>query len=206
VSIGSVSDTVWLSIRPANGDIFTMRADSESVAAWADGPTLITDQAIVFVALPPDSSTYLVKGVHGTRRDSIRLSADSARAVFAAMHGAIPTYASPQHAYLRFQVQRHAVIIRGTHVPEYPESLRTNHMGGSAWARFVVDSTGRVDARSITIVSSTHPQISQAVRDGLKGMRFQPAQIDGRNVAEIVDLGFRFFPPSNLDIQIMDQQ
>ncbi|HTD60735.1 MAG TPA: TonB family protein [Gemmatimonadaceae bacterium] len=205
VSVGSVNDTVWLSIRPANGDLFTIRADTATMAAWADSPALITDQAIAFVPLPPDSSVYFVRGVLGTQRDSIQLSADSARAVFAAMHGATPGFTPSAHAFLRFQVKRGATLIHGTRVPEYPESLRSNNMGGVAWARFVVDSTGRVDTHSITIVSSTHPQISQAIQSGLKETRFQPAQIDGRNVAEVVDMEFRFFLPANLDIEPMDR-
>jgi TonB family protein len=204
VSVGSVNDTVWLSIRPTNGDLFTIRADTATMAGWADSPALFTDQAIVFVPLPPDSSAYLVRGVHGTQRDSIHLSADSARAVFAAMRGATPSFTPSDHAFLRFQVQRGATPIPGTRVPEYPEWLRSNSMGGLAWARFIVDSAGRVDTHSITIVSSTHPRISQAIETGLKDTRFRPAQIDGRNVAEVVDIGFRFRLPAIIDIELMD--
>jgi hypothetical protein len=205
VSVGSVNDTVWLSIRPANGDIFTIRADTATMAGWADSPALFTDQAIVFVPVPPDSSAYLVRGVHGTQRDSIHLSADSARAVFAVMRGATPSFTPSDHAFLRFQVQRGATLIRGTRVPEYPGRLRANSMAGLAWARFIVDSTGRVDTHSITIVSSTLSQISQAIETGLDDTRFRPAQIDGRNVAEVVDIEFRFFPPGVIDIEAMDR-
>jgi TonB family protein len=205
VSVGSVNDTVWLSIKPANGDIFTIRADTATMAAWADGPALFTDQAIAFVPLAPDSSAYFVRGVQGARRDSIQLSADSARAVFAAMRGETPSFTPSERAFLRFQVTRGATLIRGTHVPEYPERLRSNNMGGVAWARFVVDSTGRVDTHSITIVASTHPQISHAVQTGLTETRFQPAQIDGRNVAEVVDIKFLFLLPAILDIEPMDR-
>ena len=205
VSVGSVGDTIWLSINPANGDLFTMRADSESMAAWADNPAAITDQAIIFVPLPADSTTYVVKGVQGSRRDSIQLSADSARAVFAAMRGAMPLYTPRSHAYLRFQVQRGATLVFRTHVPEYPETLRSKGSSATAWARFVVDSAGRVDTHSITIVSSTNSLASSAIRDGLGSTRFQPAQLDGRNVAEIVDMEFRFIPPGTIDLEPMDR-
>jgi TonB family protein len=204
VWVASISDTVWLSVQPANGDVFTMRADSQSMADWAGSPALFTDQVIVFVPLPPDSSAYLVEGVHGTQRDSIQLSADGARAVFAAMRGDTPAYLPPVHAFLRFQVKRHAAPVYRTHVPEYPERLRANRIQGGAVVRFVVDSTGRVDARSITIISSTHPGFADAVRDGVKQMRFQSAQIDGRNVAEILDVGFRFRLPGIIEVLLTD--
>ncbi|HZS57831.1 MAG TPA: TonB family protein [Gemmatimonadaceae bacterium] len=203
VSVGSVGDTVWLSIQPTNGDIFTIRADTATMAAFADGPTLVNDQAITFTRQSSDSSAYVVHGSQGTRRDSIQLSADSARVVFAALRGEMPGYTPPLHAYLKFQVQRNATLIPRTRVPEYPESQRSGGVEGDVQARFVVDSTGRVDAQSISILAKKNSAFENAVRVGLRQSRFQPAQVGGRNVPEVVDMGIQFRLPAILRI-VMD--
>src|SRR5579872_4293926 len=162
VSVGSVGDTVWLSILPTNGDIFTIRADTATMAAFADSPTLVSDQAITFTHLPSDSSAYVVHGKQGARSDSIQLSAESARVVFAALRGAMPGYTPPAHAYLKFQVQRNATLVPGTRVPEYPESERSNQGQGDVQARFVVNNSGRVDMSSITILYATRSAFGNA--------------------------------------------
>lgn len=188
VSIASAGDTTWLSMLTKNGE-WTVRADTATTAEWAADPAQWTGQAVTFVRL---SSDYWLVGADGAGRDSILLSADSARAVLNAMRGTTAVYTVAGPAYLRFQVQRQAKVIQGTRVPEYPRSERERRAEGTVVARFVVDSTGRIDSRSVVIVSSPSSWFANAVRDGLRQMRFQPAQIEARNVAEVIEMPFAF--------------
>lgn len=76
--------------------------------------------------------------------------------------------------------------------PRYPESLRQAAIDGSVLVRFAVDTTGRVDMNSVSIVSSTHELFSRAVRDALPGFRFRPAEIGGHRVRALAEMPFEF--------------
>lgn len=45
--------------------------------------------------------------------------------------------------------------------------------GGEAYASFVVDSTGRTQVNTITILSSAHPDLSESLRRALRTSRFK---------------------------------
>ena len=62
--------------------------------------------------------------------------------------------------------------------PHYPDELRGAGVEGAVVATFVVDTTGRVDVRSVRITSSTDPQFSRAVCAAVPRFRFRRA--DGR--------------------------
>jgi protein TonB len=57
---------------------------------------------------------------------------------------------------------------------------------------FVVDTAGRADVRSLTILKSTHELFAAAVRAALPGMRFIPAEAGGKKVRQLVLLPFAF--------------
>jgi hypothetical protein len=59
-------------------------------------------------------------------------------------------------------------------------------------AEWVVDTVGLADSASFRVVSSTHPQFTNAVREVLPMMRFRPAVLDGRHVRQYVRQQFRF--------------
>jgi TonB family protein len=76
--------------------------------------------------------------------------------------------------------------------PRYPESLRQAQIDGHVVVRFTVDTTGRVDASSIQIVTSTHDLFTRAVREALGNFRFKPAEVGGRRVAALAEMPFEF--------------
>jgi TonB family protein len=76
--------------------------------------------------------------------------------------------------------------------PRYPEPLRLTNTQGSVVAEWIVDTTGTADTSSLRIVSSTHPLFEEAVRTCLAGMRFQPAELSGMRVRQLVRQEFRF--------------
>jgi len=95
-------------------------------------------------------------------------------------------------AYLEFEVQRRAVPVTGSKAPRYPESLRQAGMTGCVIAEFVVDETGRVDSATFRAVKFTHVDFVRAVIAALPDFRFQPAQVDGRNVRAVVRQPYTF--------------
>lgn len=76
--------------------------------------------------------------------------------------------------------------------PRYPESLRQAAIDGQVLVRFMVDTTGRVDMASVSVVSSTHDLFTRSVRDALPGFRFKPAEVGGRRVAALAEMPFEF--------------
>lgn len=89
-------------------------------------------------------------------------------------------------------VDRIAAPLSGNGAPDYPRSLRTAGVEGSVLVTFVVDTTGRAEPGSITVVSSTHPLFADAVRQWLGRTRYAPAEIRGMRVRQLVqqEVGF----------------
>jgi TonB family protein len=80
--------------------------------------------------------------------------------------------------------------------PAYPDSLYRENVVGQVLVEFVVDTSGSVVVESISSVSSTHPQFTDAVRRALREASFSPARISGRAVRQLVQLPVRFeIPP-----------
>lgn len=89
-------------------------------------------------------------------------------------------------------VERIASPIAGNGSPDYPRPLRNAGMEGSVVVTFVVDTAGRAEPASITIISATHPLFADAVRRWLTRTRYAPAEIDGQRVRQLVqqEVGF----------------
>ena len=76
--------------------------------------------------------------------------------------------------------------------PRYPESLRRAGVEGDVVAKFEVDTTGRVDPRSVEILRSTHDAFTAAVRESLAKLRFAPAATGERKVRALAVMPFHF--------------
>ena len=76
--------------------------------------------------------------------------------------------------------------------PEYPPSLLSKGISGSASVRYVVDTLGVVDTISYRVVAATHVDFAAAVRRALPGMRFRPAIQRGHKVRQWVEQTFNF--------------
>jgi TonB family protein len=85
-----------------------------------------------------------------------------------------------------------ARYVRGSAEPIYPDSLWRAHVDGHVLAQFVVDTAGAVEAGTITIVASTHPEFAAAVGAAVPAARFEPAVASGRHVRQLVQLPFNF--------------
>jgi TonB family protein len=94
--------------------------------------------------------------------------------------------------YNQAQVTKAVAQARGNMGPEYPVVLKTERIEGVVVLAFVVDTTGRIDMNSATVVKSTDQRFLDAVVAVLPGQRFIPAQLDGRKVKQLVSEPFYF--------------
>ena len=76
--------------------------------------------------------------------------------------------------------------------PMYPPKLLELKIEGGAYVQFVVDTLGLADTLSFRVISATHPEFAQSVRDALPGMRFHPAILRSRKVPQLVEQPFMF--------------
>ncbi len=76
--------------------------------------------------------------------------------------------------------------------PRYPIELRDKGVQGEVLVEFAVDTAGRADTTTFTVVETTHPLFTNAVRDALPLMRFTPAVAHGHHVRQLVRLPMKF--------------
>jgi protein TonB len=95
-------------------------------------------------------------------------------------------------AYFDFQVEKPVAPVPGSGTPSYPDILRSSSVEGQVLAQFTVDTTGRVEIASFTVISSTHDLFTASVKNALPRMRFLPAEIGGRKVKQRVQQPFVF--------------
>lgn len=82
--------------------------------------------------------------------------------------------------------------------PAYPPKLLELKVEGGAYVQFVVDTLGMPDTTSFRVISATHPEFAQSVRQALPGMRFHPAILRSKKVPQLVEQPFMFkiIPPA----------
>jgi TonB family protein len=76
--------------------------------------------------------------------------------------------------------------------PAYPAKLLEAKVEGGAYVQFVVDTLGMADTASFRVISATHPEFAQSVREALPGMRFHPAILRSKKVPQLVEQPFMF--------------
>ena len=86
---------------------------------------------------------------------------------------------------------KHAEVLTGP-LPVYPELLRQAGVQGRVVLEAVVDTTGRVLAASILVVSSTNPGFVAPARQALLATLFRPAMVGGKPVRMRVRIPYEF--------------
>ena len=102
------------------------------------------------------------------------------------------THPGKGNAYSADVVEKIAWPEKGNPKPRYPETLQRQGVEGSFVVEFVVDSTGRVDEKTLNFPISTHPMFLRAVKDALLHSRFFPAELAGVRVRQMVQQQFSF--------------
>lgn len=77
-------------------------------------------------------------------------------------------------------------------LPAYPELLRQAGVEGQVVLEAVVDSSGRVQRASVSVVSATHAGFVEPARQALISTLFRPARVNGRAVPTLVRVPFAF--------------
>jgi TonB family protein len=95
-------------------------------------------------------------------------------------------------AYSSDMVEKQVMPGRRNPRPSYPSSLLMRGVEGRLMVLFVVDSTGRVDRKSIEFPRDAHPLFVASVRSALHRSRYLPAELDGQPVRQLVSQEFAF--------------
>ncbi|HEY9227373.1 MAG TPA: energy transducer TonB [Gemmatimonadaceae bacterium] len=83
-------------------------------------------------------------------------------------------------------------MLPGQMGPAYPDSLRVGAPDGLVVVRFVIDTLGLVEPRSLDIVESSHPAFVASVQTALSRLRFLPAHFSGQRVRVRMEQRFEF--------------
>lgn len=83
----------------------------------------------------------------------------------------------------------------------YPPELFAEGIGGAVVAEFVVDTAGKVEPGTFSIVTSSNPRFSAAVQLSVQNASYLPAKKDGRPVRQAVQQPFSFVPGSRNSAQ-----
>ena len=96
-------------------------------------------------------------------------------------------------ALFEFQVDKPAVArLDDGEVPTYPTVLKNASIEGSVTAMFVVDTAGRAVESTFKVLESDHVLFAAAVKRALPGMRFTPAEKNGRKARMWFQQSFQF--------------
>jgi Gram-negative bacterial TonB protein C-terminal len=150
---------------------------------------------------------FLLSGGNGAWEFNLRISAEQSAAIFSALRGELSAGVLPYDyprmrgdstaarphvygAWLGQQVDR-PVSWRG-YAPRiiYPGELRGSGIGGIVELAFIVDANGRARQSSIRLIRTPHPLLAVAARKVLLDVRYQPAELDGKPVAQITQQQF----------------
>lgn len=85
------------------------------------------------------------------------------------------------------QVDRTVIAHASNGAPRYPATLRAAGVEGEVLVQFVVDTLGRVERESITILRAAHGAFADAVIAWLSRNRYTPAEVGGRAVRQLVE-------------------
>ncbi|HEY2850861.1 MAG TPA: hypothetical protein VGI97_13345 [Gemmatimonadaceae bacterium] len=96
--------------------------------------------------------------------------------------------------YMYYQVDSVARLLTGARQP-YPDELLDSRINGEVIATIIVDSLGHAVPQSLAVLYATDSLFVRVVRSQLANMRFTPAKLGERHVAQIVRQNFDFVPP-----------
>lgn len=98
----------------------------------------------------------------------------------------------PNGAYTEDVVEKTVWPMADNPHPRYPDELQRAGVEGTLVVQFVVDSTGRVDAKTLAFPDNAQPGFLRAIRDALLHSRFLPAELAGIRVRQLVQQQFSF--------------
>ena len=94
--------------------------------------------------------------------------------------------------YTVAEVTRQAEARFGQNALRYPPELRVQGLIGRVEAEFIVNARGRIEPESFVVLSSTHADFTQEVKDAIPTLEFLPARVGRTAVRVRMRLGFDF--------------
>lgn len=188
-------------------------SEPEVVSALSHGTELRVRQRIFTIASPKGNGFELkgasawLRAVQASNRRVVAERQSATERLIASAMMLIPPISAPdafgeresgadsvdrdpsEHAS---RVYKAAEAIPGMGPPAYPKALKSSGVEGEAIVQFIVDTTGRAELPSFTVLRATHILFGDAVKAALPRMRFLPAEIDGRKVRMRVTQNFSF--------------
>jgi len=106
-----------------------------------------------------------------------------------------------EKAYSEIEVDSTVALDPSAEGPQYPPALLKAGVQGVVYARFIVDTVGHVDTATMVVLDKPHPDFVAAVRTALVNMKYRPAILRGRAVAQLVEqpFVFRIQPPGSIE-------
>ncbi len=98
----------------------------------------------------------------------------------------------PGKVYTDRNVERSVLPKDGNPKPYYPLFLQQIGVGAAFTVRYVVDTTGKVEDRTLEFPPEAHRLFVDAVRKALRKSRFWPAILAGQRVPQMVEQTFIF--------------
>jgi len=100
--------------------------------------------------------------------------------------------AQPAEAFSELEVDVAAARDPESIGPTYPDSLLARQIEGEARVRFIIDTTGHAAGGSFAVIETNEPGFAEAVRLALPRMKYRPASIGPKHVAQHVEQTFVF--------------
>jgi TonB family protein len=182
-------------------DLFS-EAVRASLQTWRGQPN--TTVQIPYVFLMADQTAKDIKGnekslppgavvIVGTRpANGGPIEALKNNVIARGVVGGTPTPMSAEQTFFDFQVEQQVTPAPGNVAPRYPDVLRSANVEGVVLAQFVVETDGSADTATFKVLRSTHDLFTNAVKQSLASMRFNPALVGGKPVKQLVQMPFQF--------------
>ena len=84
-------------------------------------------------------------------------------------------------------------------MPRYPGDARARRIEGSPVVAYVVDTTGRIEGRTLTFLTSQPRELRRAICDWIPEDRFDPLVVNGEARRALVVTSFSFLFERNPD-------
>jgi TonB family protein len=106
--------------------------------------------------------------------------------------GTTPKPPVVRREYVEFKIDHPAIQAPSSGQPRYPEILKQAGVEGNVTVQFIVNADSTIMEGSMKVLNSTHQLFTEAIRNALPQMRYIAAQVNGRNVRQLIEQQFEF--------------
>jgi TonB family protein len=203
VSIVTHVALVWLVLTTSTGTFRLPTTEREARVMFLLPPDPVQAperQSEIFIPGRPGSGLDQAGQLPTAEGEGLRVAATSTRGHHrgerSGAQGDKPLGPAPfltaEKVYSMLQVDQVVERYEDSAVPVYPPQLSARGVEGKVDATYVVDTTGRVDTRTIKVMQSDDSLFSESVRTALGEARFRPAKRLGKTVRQLVQQRFSF--------------